>query len=457
MRTVSQKTRSLAAMLALCVVGCSSDDPAPANQAANCKPGTKDGCANGQVCEETVSGTPSCFDPVSIKGQVTDALDGTAVAGALVVARDANGAAVSGTAATDAQGQYLLVVPVKRAANGAATSGTSYTLRADASGYQSFPTSPRIALPVDVTQPIAGVIETTATDVTLLPLPVTTGLGTITGTIAIDDPAGTLVVAGSATALASSEGSFTIFNVPAGAVTVTAYRQGFNIESADVTVSANASTKDVTLAGTTKPAATVSGKVAIVNPGNGKNTSVILVVADTFVANAARGESPPGLRVGDVSGDFAIAGVPDGKYVVLAAFENDYLVRDPDTCIGGTDIVTVNVTGSDVVLAESFKITGALDVVSPDGEQVLTSPPNFVWVDDSSEDAYALSVYDAFGTLVWQDAAVPGVSGSKNVTVAYAGPALTPGMVYQYRATSMRKTACPISRTEDLRGVFRMQ
>jgi hypothetical protein len=158
-----------------------------------------------------------------------------------------------------------------------------------------------------------------------------------------------------------------------------------------------------------------------------------------------------------VSGDFSISGVPDGKYVVLAAFETDFLVRDPDTCIGGTEIVTVTVKGSDVPLAESFKITGALDVVSPDKEQVISGTPTFVWEDDSSEDTYAIEVYDAFGTLVWEDPAVPGVSGNANVTVTYAGPALTPGMVYQYRATSIRKNACPIARTEDLRGTFKVQ
>lgn len=457
MRTFSSTFSPFAALLALSVVGCSSDDPKPANQAPSCTASTEAGCTDGKVCEETTSGTPSCFEPISIEGQVTNALSGVAVANALVVARDANGAAVSGTAKSDSTGNYSLVVPVKRDTNGDPVSGTSYTLRADASGYQSFPTSPRIALPVDVTQAASGVVDTTATDITLLPLPSTTGMGTISGTVDIAEPAGTLVVAGSATALVASDGTFTIFNVPAGATTVTAYRQGYNVESANVTVTENATTTDVALAGTARPAVTVSGKVEIVNPGNGTNTSVILVVADTFVENAARGESPPGLRIGDVSGDFAITGVPDGKYVVLAAFEDDYLVRDPDTCIGGTEIVTVTVAGSNVAIAESFKITGALDVVSPDAEQVVSGTPSFVWVDDSSEETYALSVYDAFGTLVWQEPAVPGVTGSKNVTVTYAGPALTPGMIYQYRATSIRKTACPISRTEDLRGVFRYE
>ena len=456
MRSLVHESRRFAALLTLMMVGCSSDDPEPSKQ-ESCTAGTTEGCTNNQVCEDTASGTPACFDPIRVAGKVIDALDKSGVEGALVVARDANGAAVSGTAATDAEGDYSLVVPVKRDAEGNPVAGTSYTLRADASGYQSFPTAPRVALPVDMTKAAAGVVQTTATDIGLIPLPTTTGLGTISGSVQMDDPAGTLVVAGSATALAATDGTFTIFNVPAGSVTVTAYRQGFNVDPATATVTANGTTKDIKLVASSKPAATVTGKVEIVNPGNGTDTSVILVVADTFVENAARGESPPGLRVADVSGEFSIEGVPDGKYVVLAAFENDFLVRDPDTCIGGTAIVTVTVAGSDVTLADSFKITGSLDVGSPDAEQVVTGTPTFVWEDDSSEDAYKVSVYDAFGTLVWEDPAVPAVTGSKNVTVTYGGPALTPGMIYQYRALSVRKDACAISRTEDLRGVFRIQ
>lgn len=435
---------------------CSEDEEKKQQEEPKCTLGTTQGCENSQVCEQVVGKDPACFDPIRIEGAVTNALDGTAVAGALVVARDANGAAVSGTAATDTAGKYSLVVPVPRDAEGKPVVDTSYTLRADANQYQTFPTAPRVALPVKVDQPAAGVVTGTSTSISLVPLPSGTPTGTVSGKIQLEDPKGTLVVAGKATALAAADGSFTIFNVTPGVVTVTAYKQGANLEPAAANVVANETTKDITLAATTKPAVTVSGKVEIVNPGQGTNTSVILVVEDTFVENAAQGEAPPGLRAANVSGAFSIAGVPDGKYVVLAAFENDYLVRDPDTCIGGTAIVHLTVAGADVAMAEGFKITGALDVVSPDKEQIVTGTPSFVWVDDSSEDRYEVRLYDAFGNLIWENAQVPSVNGGQNVTVPYAGPALTAGMVYQYRATSVRKE-CPISRTEDLRGVFRYQ
>jgi hypothetical protein len=77
-----------------------------------------------------------------------------------------------------------------------------------------------------------------------------------------------------------------------------------------------------------------------------------------------------------------------------------------------------------------------------------------VWGDDSSEDHYEVRVFDAFGKNVWENLAVPGVSGSKTVTEMYGGSALLPGMIYQFRATSMGKSNIPISQTEDLKGVF---
>jgi hypothetical protein len=177
-------------------------------------------------------------------------------------------------------------------------------------------------------------------------------------------------------------------------------------------------------------------------------------VESTFGDTLGRGEVPRGLRVTNVSGAFKIADVPAGKYVVLAAFENDKLVRDPDTSIGNTATLHIGVAGAPVD-AGNFKITEALAVVRPGAAQVetATAPVSFVWADDSSEDHYVVEVFDNFGAMVWANDNVPSVKGMQNVSVAYGGPALTSGGYYQFRATSM-KGAVPISRTEDLLGVF---
>jgi hypothetical protein len=456
MRSLGRHSCLVVLSLLLSAAACSNDEDKKQQSETKCTLGSAQGCEKSQVCEQVVGKDPACFDPIRIEGSVTNALDGTAVVGALVVARDANGAAVSGTAASDSAGKYSLVVPVPRDAEGKPVVESSYTLRADASQYQTFPTAPRVALPVKVDQPVAGVVSGAATNISLVPLPSGTVTGTISGKVQLEDPKGTLVVVGNATALATYDGSFTIFNVAPGSVTVSAYKQGSNLQPAIANVVANETTKGITLSAASQPTATVSGKVEIVDPGQGSNTSVILVVEDTFVENAAQGEAPPGLRASNVSGTFSIAGVPDGKYVVLAAFEDDYLVRDPDTCIAGTAVVRVTVAGADVALTEGFKITGALDVISPDKEQIVTGTPSFVWVDDASEDRYELRVYDGLGNLIWENTQVPSVNGGQTVTVPYGGPALIAGMVYQYRATSVRR-ACPLSSTEDLRGVFRYQ
>jgi hypothetical protein len=183
------------------------------------------------------------------------------------------------------------------------------------------------------------------------------------------------------------------------------------------------------------------------------------VVESLFDDATLRGESPPGLRAPnpgvapDVTGAFRIEGVPAGRYVVLAAFENDFLVRDPDTSIGGTAILRQSVAaGQDVVLAESFKVTGALDFLPPLGLQPLavSAAPTISWKDDSSEDGYELTVYDALGDVVWGHTE-PGHSGS-NPAVTYGGP-LDAGMYYQVKIRSL-KGATPISQTEDLAGIF---
>lgn len=197
---------------------------------------------------------------------------------------------------------------------------------------------------------------------------------------------------------------------------------------------------------------TVSGNVQIVNASGGSSTSVILVLESTFDDLLLRGETPPGLRAGGVSGDYAIEGVPPGRWVVLGAFENDGLVRDPDTSIGGTEIQHISVTDGGTTTVEGFKITGALDVTSPgaNAPEAVTEAPALQWIDDSSEDFYELEVFDAYGDLVWEH--TEDRHTGDDPSVPYAGP-LERGMYYQFRVTSI-KDGVPISRTEDLKGVF---
>ena len=420
-----------------------------------CSVDRQTGCDEGLACELVPGEGAECFDPVTVAGSVFDLATSTPVEGARVVARDANNAALSGVAITDANGNYSLQVPTPRNPDGTLLPNP-VTLRVDAAGYLTFPRAPRVAVPVD-TGMASGtplVVDTTATDVGLIAMPDSDGLGSIAGVVAGDRPRGTVVVAGGASGVADYDGSYAVFNVPPGSVAVQGYKIGDQLEPTTADVRSAELTEGVDIARIGDATAYVGGKIEIVNPGNGTNTSVVLIVEETFEPTFASGESPPGLRVGDVSGDFRFELVPDGNYVVLAAFENDFLVRDPDTAIGGTDIVHMTVAGESTDLSQSFKVTGSLEVVSPDAEQVVNGTPTFVWEDDSGEDHYEIVVYDAFGNLVWEKLDVPGVSGDREVEVPYEGPALAQGLLYQFRATSIKQGGSPISRTEDLRGVF---
>ena len=398
--------------------------------------------------------------PVVVHGHVLSNT-GAPIAGAQVSALDVNDSPITSTVTTNAAGEYDLDASPAR--------NQSIKLRVTASGFESFPSGFRSSLPINISGAVhAGpilVFSSPLTDITLEPLANPVGLGSIAGTV---QGAGALVVAEGPvvrSTISGTDGKYVVFNLPPGTYDVSAYAAGWQFAPALANVVADQRTSGIDLAGVGQAAGSVSGSVNIVNAPGGSATSVVLVVASTFNDVTLRGDVPPGLRAPrtgppSVNGSFTIGGVPDGTYKVLAAFENDDLVRDPDTNIGGTQIVEVTVTGNATVLPESFKITEALAVVSPgEGDEPtgVVGTPTLIWADDSSEDYYSVEVFDSFGNIVWSDPNVPGVSGSSTVSVIYGGPALESGKTYQFRAMSWRDsvgTARPISNTEDLRGVM---
>ena len=436
-------------------------------------------CEEGLGCEP-VSGADTfvCGAPVRIHGQVVDAITLAPLAGARVNGLDRTGAPLGEVAVSGVDGHYELLVSAPRQPGGELSPEAAYTLQGVARDYQPFPSGIRVALPISAADApydetlAAFIIDNPSTVVGLVPLPADQRGGvTLSGHVLGEAPAGAMVIAeGQDPApytVADQTGAYTLFNVRAGAPTLHGYRRGLEVVPRALTV-ADLDQVDIDLdvvAEGNANLAAVSGSLNIVNAPGGSRTSVVLVPTSVFNGNLLRGPVPFGLRSPDpgiepdVSGAFTIPGVPAGQYKVLAAFENDGLVRDPDLTIGGTSLVEITVeAGRDTALPESFKITGALAVTSPgkDKPEVVDGNPTFIFADDSSEDYYIVRVFDVFGALVWEDGAVPGVSGSETVEVPYGGPALTPGMYYQFRATSARDKGggTAISQTEDLRGVF---
>ena len=460
--------------------GCRDEELPVAGELGDaCTPDDEAPCEAGLVCEARADGGEAyvCAGPVEIHGMVIDALDETPIANARVIALDDTGAPISDVAISDADGHYVLPIAVPRDSDGNPATALTLTLSGSALDYQIYPSGLQPAFPVSTADLMEAendpdvdeddhlsFIENASTTIGLLPLDNPSGF-TVSGRVGTegDLTGGTLVVAEGSTGtytIADRSGGFTLFNVASGGNTIRGYRGGLQIVPETVDVSADV--EGVVLELSSDGLATVNGSVNIVNPGDGQDTSVVLVPTSLFSEVFEFGPVPFGLRAPEpgvapnVGGAFTIADVPAGTYKVLAAYENDFLVRDPDTGIAGTEILEITVAAGDVIdLQESFKVTGALGVVGPgrDGPEEVTGTPSFEFEDDSSEDYYEVVVHDALGNEIWRDDMFPGVSGSQTVTVEYGGPALRPGMYYRFRATSW-KDGSPISRTEDLRGVF---
>jgi hypothetical protein len=417
------------------------------------------------VCENVSGAQPACFAPIAVEGRVFDLNNQTGVASARVVAVDVNGAAVSNVVTSASDGKYKLPIPTDRNADGTPVSLGTVTLRADAQGYDAFPGTVRQPLPIDMTAAVADgdglTVKSTLTDIAMLAAADGGAAGRIEGKVELPDGSTGAVVVAEANgtgypAIVARNGEYAILNVPAGSYTVNAYMTGHNYTVATADVAAATVKVDLKLAA--DEASAVSGLASIVNGGGATTTSVVLFIESTYDPATGRGVTVPGLRAGDVTTAFSIEGVPAGKYVVVAAFENDGLVRDPDLCIAGTDDVHIEVAAATpLAISDTFKITGALAVTDPGATtaQAVTGVPTFKWVDDSGESQYLVELFDAYGQRVWMKT-MPGVSGG-TPTMTYDGPALTSGMYYQFRVTSSSNNNCALSRTEDLKGVFYMQ
>jgi hypothetical protein len=445
-----------------------------------CIPEDLTSCADDLVCEQLGTGDHhECLRPVIVRGKVFGALDGRGVADASIVGLDPNGAARTRVTRSDTDGQYELPVSIQRNEDGSPVE-EAMTLRVAAADHQQFPMAPREALPIQlgsaeattVDKQVTYAVQNAATDVALIPLPAAErGGATISGVVDASPAGGVLVLAvvdgkTQSSAISDRDGTFVLFNVKPGTVALEGYRSGVAVAPLSVTMT-EAGLTEVKLVAATSKLSTVSGSINIVNATGGLTTSVILAVASTFDPKAARGEAPAGLRVGNVSSSFEIPNVPPGRYAVLAAFENDTLVRDPDLSIAGTDIVFVDVgtTGAPVSLSQSFKVTGSLAVGAPGADGVEELPAGTIdlsWADDSSENGYELRVYDAFGTLVHENTMIPSESGTEKVSYVLDGASFVPGMLYQFRVWSWRMAQKQmkrsyISATEDLRGVFQIR
>jgi len=128
-----------------------------------------------------------------------------------------------------------------------------------------------------------------------------------------------------------------------------ALKSGMDFTPVPITVT-DSDITDLLIERITEPTlGSIAGQVNIVNAPGGLKTSVVLMAEETFIPGFDKGEMIPGLRAPappeppSITGAYTITGIPAGNYVVLAAFENDYLVRDPDPGIAGTQILHLSI------------------------------------------------------------------------------------------------------------------
>ena len=435
-----------------------------------CDPESEGPCENDFTCESVKNETLyGCFPPLSVSGRIFDfvAEDQDAIEGAHVVGKVIGKSDSPPMVISDNNGKYTFILKMTRKADGTPFTNDAVNIFVSADGYESYPGLIRPSLPVTfekVSCSVQGCFVMSAfTDIGLFPLDTNVAVYRIEGSLSDGYSAGLVVAECNDPPCPFSypdeNGDFTIFNVPAGDYTVKVYSKGKNYSTEEVTViDENITGLDLEFLDT--PLSTLNGQVNIVAAGGGKLTSIVMSPVSTFITSWEKGVLVPGLRAPDqgidpnISGAYTISGIPDGEYYILAAFENDFLVRDPDPNIAGTQLVKVKFPGVgdnyDVTIG-NFKITSAVEIVFPGATEpeLVSSNPTFIWKMYPSAQKYDITVYNSQGIVQWEKEVAS--TGDTGYSVEYDGPPLSG--YYQW-VVMASKASGPISMSEDLLGIF---
>lgn len=392
----------------------------------------------------------------TFNGTITDGKTNLALANARVYIFNANtNAPIGASLVTGADGKFTVnLVP------------GSYYAKVFRQGYENIPVKDVSAVPFAIS------LSTTKTNNYQMTASLLTNTGFISGKITTGSTAmsNVLVVASNGTeaysTVSDGDGTFIIFNVPAGTYNIMGWIGGYNSDTTTVTVVVGTEAK--------------SPAVSMISGANGSVTGSVSFLAssaipvDVSLTNPITKESIPGLSATTVSNNYTITNVPNGLYLARATFVNDGIVMDPDWIIkNGEPIVTI----SGVPATRDFSLTGGVALVSPTNAQISTKPvavdtltPVFTWTPYSSTSDYVIEVLNSNGQVIWG-----GFSNNKTVknitipssqtSIAYnsdgkATELLKIGGTYQWRIYASKNStkATPpwnlISVSEDQQGLF---
>ena len=390
-----------------------------------CKPACENDadCDDEYVCElvkdETLLG---CFPPIKVNGNVfnMDVTVSKPIEGAFVVGMLSGSGISSDRVTTNSTGNYSILLRLQRDSRALPTNEDALHLSVSAMNFETYPGLLRPSLPITFDNiscsEVGCFVHSGFTSVGLYSLDAGVIRYSIIGKIS-EKKGGVLVVAECdtapcQTAYSDKDGAFSILNVPVGTYSVKAYIVGKNYSAVAVDV-VDKNIEGVQLELNSSPLSTLNGSINIVNAPGELKSSIVLMPAVTFIESFAKGMIAPGLRAPDpgvepnISGDYTITGIPDGEYYVLAAFENDFLVRDPDPNIAGTQILKVTFPDAsnnyDITIG-NFKITEAIEIIFPGAEkpEQIFENPTFSWKRDASATHYIIKVYSSQGVVVWE-------------------------------------------------------
>jgi hypothetical protein len=336
-------------------------------------------------------------------GQVTDAMSAEALEGVRVIIFNADDNAPTGTILTsDASGNFTTDL----------TPG-NYFIKLYKQGYEAVPPSGMDAVPFSIALSV-----TSDQSAEMFPIE-SVNIGFISGKVT-GATGGVLVVAEddvnntAYSSVSGADGTYAIYNVPAGSYSVRGYAASYSSNSVDASVTTDTETTNVDITLTSGATGTLSGIVRNLAASN-KDVDVSLVHPITK-------ETIPGLTTQSVTQAYSISNIPDGTYIARATFKNDERVMDPDRIAKfGEPVVTF--TGNTIDL--TFDITGSIPLETPTNDattnepvEITTTTPTFTWTAYSSTSDYVIEVIDAStGAVVWGGFDTTGDLPVKNIVI----------------------------------------
>jgi hypothetical protein len=352
-----------------------------------------------------------------VHGKISDAGTNAALADARIIAFNANENSPVGVATSDAAGNYSFTL-----------NPGNYYLKVYRQGYEQVPMSDAGIVPFGVN---AG--DDLVKDYALNPLPNSSSLGSISGKVTVNGNAegGALVVAENGStgysALTGPDGSYSIFNVPAGSWSVNAWMAGNQGTAITSAVTAGQLTANQDIAMTASTGGALSGKVTFLATDN--------VEVDVSLVHPITKETIPGLTTKTTGYVYNISNVPNGMYFARASFANDTKVMDPDWILKfGQPSVTINGAPGQL----DFSVTGAMTLTSPTNELSSVKPvdvsplPTLTWQPYASATHYVIEVVNSRGQVIWGGIEGMGNSAVRKVLV----PKTTLNVMYNFDGTA---------------------